>query len=216
MSDDDDRAELVNATLAEARQLIGRLSFIHEPEPANVQRVEHLAPEPLRRAYESGHAEPEPKPEASPARGVGGGRYRARESGPKEVGTSTDVSTFALAAAQDPWQPWHDWLNAAIGAALDEERALQRAVQAEIVAHLQRTFDAELKDLRAELQAEIALRCAAVASELTLRTAEIEVSVLAAKTDVCKRMEQTILEMRKCLNAGDARAAENGANKVLN
>jgi uncharacterized protein (DUF697 family) len=55
-------------------------------------------------------------------------------------------------------------------------------VQAEIVAHLQREFDGALKDLRAELGAEIVLRCAAVASELTLRTAEIEVVALVLRT----------------------------------
>ena len=70
-------------------------------------------------------------------------------------------------------------------------------MQAEIVAHLQRQHDEAMKDLRAELEAEIALRCAEVGRELALRAAELDLAVLSAKSDLCKRMERTIAEMQE-------------------
>jgi hypothetical protein len=225
MSDDDDRAELVNATIAEARATLARCQGLDAPaprsfaEPANLAHAHSSEPEPLRRAYGSKDFGEEPEP----AERSGGMRYRtgrgaatARPEARSEGINNADTLGAPAVADADPYEGWNEWLAAGIAAAIAEERKLQRAVQAEIVAHLQRQFDDALKDVRGELEAEIALRAAEVGRELALRAAELELAVLAAKTDITDRMTKTISEMRRVLAAGDARAAENGPNKVLN
>jgi hypothetical protein len=98
---------------------------------------------------------------------------------------------------------WNSWLQAAIAA----ERDFQREV-AMVVAHLQRQFDAELKELRTELEAKIALSAADASAEQAMARAQLSVEVLAVKAELLNRMTETISQMRKVLAAAEPRAAE--------
>jgi hypothetical protein len=189
----DDRAARAARTLVEARELLGRLSFVHEPETSRRREVAD-EPETVRHRNLAGDVEPL--------------RY-----GEDRI---TGEPDRAPAAAEDPRQGWNDWQRNAIANAIAEERKFQRDVHAEVIAHERRQFEAALKELREELLARIAMSAAEAGAEIAMCTAQLSVEVLAAKADLCRKMEATICEMRRVLDAGDARAADAGLSKVLN
>jgi hypothetical protein len=146
------------------------------------------------------------------------GRYRTHDS----AGGATMAPPASAPAAAETADPWREWLRAGIAAEREHQTELtelERGVLASIIARGDRRLDDEIKSVREDFEAvlrimreeyesKLAMSRAELASELAMRTAELNVEVIAMKADICRRMEATIVEMRKVLAAGDARAAD--------